>query len=154
MWSLTVNLRLLKASVEFLWWRGVCPRWSAAVLMFSNPKMSEFHPMSAFFNSKMSELPTGGKGSGLIGNFSQIFAYIFLLMPPLKQLCRQITGWPCSAMFLPYFITRIYWSVLVGGETDLKQIYTPTTLLPIGTSVWRSSGRRSGIVVRAVDCWQ
>ena len=26
--------------------------------------------------------------------------------------------------------------------------------IPIGTSVRRSSGRRSGVAVRAVDCWQ
>ena len=38
--------------------------------------------------------------------------------------------------------------------TSKSNIYEVFFLFKIGTSVRRSSGRRSGVAVRAVDCWQ
>ena len=35
-----------------------------------------------------------------------------------------------------------------------EELVSSKNTILIGTSVWRSSGRRSGVAVRAVDCWQ
>ena len=78
----------------------VSPRGSAANNMFSNSKISEFHPMvgSAFFQKllkfKNSELSAGGEGSGLIGIF---FLDLFWWLPLDKIAHNTIL---CNSKFI------------------------------------------------------
>ena len=51
---------------------------------------------------------------------------------------------------------ELNWIDKFGGMYEKPAHYykLASTNLTFGTSVWRSSGRRSGVAVRAVDCWQ
>ena len=52
-------------------------------------------------------------------------------------------------------ISRITVSVWAKAQSQLVVIVMVVVVVAaIGTSVRRSSGRRSGVAVRAVDCWQ
>ena len=62
-------------------------------------------------------------------------------------LARSITN--TNNNDLEYLTHKWYWQTV----SHTQQILTCSTLF-FGTSVRRSSGRRSGVAVRAVDCWQ
>ena len=86
-----------------------------------------------------------------------------------KSNTKQISSFCFTTVHCPSFKLLFRWKILSKLATNkliswqcwkgvkFKKdwiLLEYTTVLNIGTSVWRSSGRCSGVVVWAVDCWQ
>ena len=63
--------------------------------------------------------------------------YNTMLLKQLARACGVPVGWRSGSRLA---------TMLVAAKNNI--------LFSFGTSVRRSSGRRSGVAVRAVDCWQ
>ena len=47
-----------------------------------------------------------------------------------------------------------YWIKRICPDLVSVPVGVEAIWVIVGTSVWRSSGRRSGVAIQAVDCWQ